>query len=493
MKNNEFKVTKSNNATVYTLESATGMGSGSVASVSKPIGGVRKRGDNLINQEAQDKEAPKPRNFVAKNAKMGGAGQHKDKKKEMKQGVAKHKKPYMEEMDDLKSQFLSMLKDKGIKHRVQGSPEQEKQRTRDMIAQRGDPSKPSAPSTSSAYRDGFQDGLRGHRNPRASNIHGPMTNDYDSGYHAGVMKREKGVAEGPNDGTDDNFNIDDIKRLEKIRDLETLKAQAKELIKGKPVRRMKPEKISFFYNRIDDLKNPVAVIKMMYDLMLAGEGQKVIGSRYTMSPNSYRARFGESPMEEGWGMGGYATAVASQIQPGKGVDKEMPEGDEYNEYDDEVDMVENNLHTIIRACKDLADVLIAGENMPEWVEEKISMAKQNMVTVAEYIQSQHEQGHVYKEAGHPDEKEDKELIRKMVKRAALKQETNDPYMAELHARLAEKIPKNAPVKAYIDDFAKAAKTPNAKGHHQFKNKSPEKVRQMAIAASYGAKNPSKKK
>ena len=81
----------------------------------------------------------------------------------------------------------------------------------------------------------------------------------------------------------------------------------------------------------------------------------------------------------------------------------------------------------------------------------------------------------------------------MVKQQALKQETNDPYMAELNARLAEKIPKNAPVKTYIDDFAKAAKTPNAKGHHQFKNKSPEKVRQMAIAASYGAKNPSKKK
>ena len=35
---------------------------------------------------------PKPRNFVAKNAKMGGAGQHKDKKKAEKQGDAKHKK-----------------------------------------------------------------------------------------------------------------------------------------------------------------------------------------------------------------------------------------------------------------------------------------------------------------------------------------------------------------------------------------------------------------
>jgi hypothetical protein len=34
----------------------------------------------------------KPRNFVAKNAKMGGAGQHKDKKKSEKQGDFKHKK-----------------------------------------------------------------------------------------------------------------------------------------------------------------------------------------------------------------------------------------------------------------------------------------------------------------------------------------------------------------------------------------------------------------
>jgi hypothetical protein len=70
---------------------------------------------------------------------------------------------------------------------------------------------------------------------------------------------------------------------------------------------------------------------------------------------------------------------------------------------------------------------------------------------------------------------------------------DNSYMESLAQQLAEKIPKNAPVSNYIDDFAKAAKTPNAKGHHQFKNKSPEKVRQMAVAASYAAKNPSKKK
>jgi hypothetical protein len=48
--------------------------------------------DNLEELLAEVKdEAPKPRNFVAKNAKMGGAGQHKDKKKAEKQGDTKHK------------------------------------------------------------------------------------------------------------------------------------------------------------------------------------------------------------------------------------------------------------------------------------------------------------------------------------------------------------------------------------------------------------------
>ena len=38
--------------------------------------------------------ASKPRNFVAKNSKTAGAGQHKDKKRAEKQGDVKHKKPY---------------------------------------------------------------------------------------------------------------------------------------------------------------------------------------------------------------------------------------------------------------------------------------------------------------------------------------------------------------------------------------------------------------
>jgi hypothetical protein len=103
----------------------------------------------------------------------------------------------------------------------------------------------------------------------------------------------KQLSEDTIEGKRDNFSIDDIKQLEKIKDLETIKARARELIKGFPDRRMKPEKIDYFYNRIDSLFSPMQVIKLMYDLLLAGEGMKTIGSRYSTSANSYQRRFDE--------------------------------------------------------------------------------------------------------------------------------------------------------------------------------------------------------
>ena len=42
--------------------------------------------------ESKTPKAPKPRNFVAKNAPKAGAGAHKDKKRAEKQGDFKHKK-----------------------------------------------------------------------------------------------------------------------------------------------------------------------------------------------------------------------------------------------------------------------------------------------------------------------------------------------------------------------------------------------------------------
>ena len=57
----------------------------------------------------------KPRNFVAKNAKMGGAGQHKDKKKAEKQGDLKHKnKQFEQAVIERASQLLSAEDRNGV-------------------------------------------------------------------------------------------------------------------------------------------------------------------------------------------------------------------------------------------------------------------------------------------------------------------------------------------------------------------------------------------
>lgn len=62
------------------------------------------------------------------------------------------------------------------------------------------------------------------------------------------------------------------------------------------------------------------------------------------------------------------------------------------EYSDEAGMVKDNLHTIIRAMTDLCKELNDNEDIPEWAQEKIAQAKGMLVSVKDYMISQHEQG-----------------------------------------------------------------------------------------------------
>jgi hypothetical protein len=105
----------------------------------------------------------------------------------------------------------------------------------------------------------------------------------------------EGVAEGK---ADYNFDIEDLKRLEQIRDLSTLKAQALALISKPSAKPMKPEKVEWFKNALERMNSPLKVIKLMYDLLLSGEGKAVVGTKSSMNPNSYRQRFGEQSMAE---------------------------------------------------------------------------------------------------------------------------------------------------------------------------------------------------
>ena len=90
-----------------------------------------------------------------------------------------------------------------------------------------------------------------------------------------------------------NFDADDIARLQGIDDLDTMKNQAFSLISNPSKRPMKPEKVEWFKKALDTMQNKNSVIKLMYDLLLSGEGRGVLGSRSSMRSNTYRQRFND--------------------------------------------------------------------------------------------------------------------------------------------------------------------------------------------------------
>ena len=60
----------------------------------------------------------------------------------------------------------------------------------------------------------------------------------------------------------------------------------------------------------------------------------------------------------------------------------------YGEYDREGDMAKDDLRTINGAAKELYDILDADENLPEWVQSKITKAVDYIDTVRDYMKAQ---------------------------------------------------------------------------------------------------------
>jgi len=253
------------------------------------------------------------------------------------------------------------------------------------------------------------------------------------GQHRSPVLPEQGVAEGK---ADYNFDIEDLKRLEQIRDLSTLKAQALALISKPSSKPMKPEKVEWFKNALERMNSPLKVIKLMYDLLLSGEGNAVVGTRSSMNPNSYRQRFSEQGIAEAIeDRTSYQVAKALsdrgiKYDPARESDlikaigmvmvkelnmsprearavmndedflgdtmgelRHMESGvteDHNPEYDDEAGMADNNLETLRRAVDGIDDVINSGDNLPEWCQEKIAVAKSMLVSVWDYMRSEEE-------------------------------------------------------------------------------------------------------
>jgi hypothetical protein len=78
---------------------------------------------------------------------------------------------------------------------------------------------------------------------------------------------------------------------------------------------------------------------------------------------------------------------------------ELSEYDE--EYDDEAGMADNNIETLRRAVEGLDEIIHPGDNLPEWCQEKIAVAKGMLVAVWDYMRSEQERGATIDEASSP--------------------------------------------------------------------------------------------
>jgi hypothetical protein len=69
----------------------------------------------------------------------------------------------------------------------------------------------------------------------------------------------------------------------------------------------------------------------------------------------------------------------------------VPVSEDYDEYNDEAGMADNNLETIKRAAEGLDDIIAGDKNLPEWCQEKIAVAKYILVSVWDYMLSEENQ------------------------------------------------------------------------------------------------------
>ena len=529
---NEFKKISKNNETRYVLEDGSSTTSASVASIDTPLGGMQRRtSDNILAQEADKKKVPatKPRNFVAKNAKMGGAGQHKDKKKAQKQGDVKHKKPLAENVDNLEialqqaRQITKMIKYDDtvtdIVVKIQALAEKFNIDANDIRYAIDDvyEAKQKLESVVYGLDEIFEDALRNAR--YAADDETDFNEDWGKGgydtYSAGNhgrgvaeeddVQQELGMAgselygiakhakellalikqHGQQQGLEawqqskitkaaDYLNAvlqsldydthgeeqgvaESLEDYERYQYIVTLKS-------GKRIRFLCGEDCDVKTYIERKYKEPVVDIKDQGIVgeppveLLPGEMKEVRRNTNEVSPE-YIERYKHDNYNEEWSQKYKSSINCSH-----------PKGFSQKAHCAGKKKHEESMMTMEMVCEDCGMCQTHGNVM------EIKKGQKDSNGFTRCWPGKHA-------AGTKKGKNGGQV------RNCVPNESTDPYFESLSNSLAEKLDPNAPVDDWIQDFQKA--DPNR--YRQFKNKTPEKKAQMAVAASYGAKNPSKKK
>lgn len=115
---------------------------------------------------------------------------------------------------------------------------------------------------------------------------------------------------------DDNFSADDLHHLEKIRDLSKAKEFALSLINRPSKKPLSPKKKAWFTTGVTRAKSTNELVRMLWSMLMSGEGNPVIGSRYSTKPSHYRAQFGEG---DGFMMRAYEMDPMYAMTPDGGI------------------------------------------------------------------------------------------------------------------------------------------------------------------------------
>jgi hypothetical protein len=147
---------------------------------------------------------------------------------------------------------------------------------------------------------------------------------------------------------------------------------------------------------------------------------------------------------------------------------------EYNaEYDDEAGMADNNLETLRRAVDGLDDLIGAGDNLPEWCQEKIAVAKSMLVNVWDYMASEEERG------ADPEVEEMYEAMEQLVAEMAHKHGTSTDLVWEQFEALPDRVLFETA--AWRRKEGKSAKGGlNRKGVASYRREHPGSKLQMAV-------------
>jgi len=161
--------------------------------------------------------------------------------------------------------------------------------------------------------------------------------------------------------------------------------------------------------------------------------------------------------------------------------------EDYNpEYDDEAGMADNNLETLSRAVEGIDELIQSGDNLPEWCQEKIAVAKSMLVTVWDYMYSEEASDEV-----DPEVDEMFEAMEDLVSEMAQKNRVSEDLVWESFEALPDNVLYETAAWRRKEGKSKKGGL-NAKGVASYRRENPGSKLQMAVTTKPSKLKPGSK-